>query len=229
MVTSGVCKIMIGQGDDGVDVPREEGKSLDKTLSCKNEDIDENLHFENVRDALRAYERFVVWSIFCSVLVVAYTLDRPDAMVSIGYGQVRIGLANVAALSSFCFFYVAASYPLSRAVENTLLVKTRAKRNALVSLPSIATDHRSSFRVVMLILAPLLILTAVTMEVWRSTGPIGEWLGAFILTIAMLVVGPYRVWEQLKELERALQPGSAAEPASPTRNQLHQARRDNKV
>jgi hypothetical protein len=166
---------------------------------------DQNLLVENIREALRAYERFLVLSIFSSALVLAYSFDKPGALVSIGYGQIRIEFAFFAAVILYFFFSSAACYALKRAAENARLVTAPEKRATLGLLPSMATDHRSSFRVLMLAVAPLLILAAFTTEFVQSTEPLSQRpLVGYIGFGLFVVFTACAVWEKLRDFEKAI-------------------------
>lgn len=173
----------------------------------------EDLLVENIREALRSYERFVLSSILSSFFLVVYALPGRPSTVSVGYGVVSTGWAFFVALLLYFFFSFAARYAVLRAEENAREIRTPDVRKALRLLPSIAADPRTSFRGLMLAVSPMLILTSMSIEFFRSKEPLlsRPWLG-YVFFFLIVALTTYAVWERLRLLERALAADGDAEP-----------------
>ena len=103
-------------------------------------------------------------------------------------------------------------------LRNVRHVAAPEKRGALALLPSIATDHKASFRLLMLLVAPLLIIAGFVVDIIGSKRPLAEhpWIG-FAGFVLILGVVAFAIWQRLRCLQEAI----AAPPAPP--NQVGQA------
>jgi hypothetical protein len=175
----------------------------------------EGMFVENIREALRTYERFVLSSILSSFFLVVYALPDRPSKVSVGYGEVGTGWAFFIALVLYFFFSFAARYAIIRAEENAREIRTPDVRKALGLLPSLAADPRTGFRGAMLVVSPILILTSMSVEFFRSKEPLSArpWLG-YVFFFLIVALTTYAVWERLRLLERALGGSGGVDPAA---------------